>query len=104
MVVFCTVMIVDFGSSGQFHRMAGMNVNSEQARRLNEAFWRGMVLGGPVALFGLLTSAIRRRHHKLRQRGRSLPAIVAMVGYLPFCNKIHFRQITRRHALAVDLL
>lgn len=35
MVVLCTVMIVDFGSSGQFHRMAGMNVNLEQARRLN---------------------------------------------------------------------
>lgn len=87
MVVICTVMIVDFGSSGQFHRMAGMNVNSEQARRLNEAFWRGMVLGGPVALFGLLTSAIRRRHHKLRQQGRSLPALVAMVGYLPLSTK-----------------
>ena len=69
-------MLIDFHSSGHYHSLWGIDVNSI-ASRMNDAFWRGALVGGPLQYVGQIASC----WYKGRKRHKSLPSFILMLSY-----------------------
>ena len=83
----CVLMLIDFSLlSGHYHSLWGIDVNSEEASRMNDAFWRGALVGGPLTIIRW-SNEFLRRWIKDRKRRKSLPSFILMLSYLPISTK-----------------